>query len=239
MKNKYIMISGLAFNEKGDMEKLEGYARQGWILEGITGGFFYKLKKDKPQEVAYSVDYQIGADEEYFAMFKEAGWKLVTSVGNQIYIFMAQVGAKPIYSDCESEVDKYINMRNQTKKGSLYSFLVAMALMCLFIVSVVTIKPISFIIEGLLVIDICVFIFNFMPYLAYNSRIKQMQKDGKCKEEKNKNIWKLFVLSGILLLVVGILYVLEKKYFGIFYIVLGICSFVSSSNYYKEYKKSL
>lgn len=185
------------------------------------------------------MDYQIGADEEYFAMFKEAGWKLVTSVGNQIYIFMAQVGAKPIYSDCESEVDKYINMRNQTKKGSLYSFLVAMALMCLFIVSVVTIKPISFIIEGLLVIDICVFIFNFMPYLAYNSRIKQIQKDGKCKEEKNKTTWKLFVLSGVLLLAVGISYVLEKKYFGIFYIVLGIYSFVSSSKYYKQYKKSL
>ena len=239
MKSKYMMVSGLAFNEEGDMEKLKNYARQGWILEGIAGGFFYKLKKDKPQDVVYSVDYQRGADEEYFAMFKEAGWKLVTSIGNEIYIFMAQVGAKPIYSDCESEVDKYINMRNKTKKGSLYSFLVAIALMCLLIVSMVVIKPISFIISGLLVIDICVFIFNFTPYLAYDSRIKQIQKDGKYKEEKNKTTWKLFVLVGVLLLAEGILYVLEKKYFGIFYIVLSINSFLSSSKYYKKYKKSL
>lgn len=41
-KSKYIMISGLAFYEEDDMEKLKNYARQGWILEGITGGFFYK-----------------------------------------------------------------------------------------------------------------------------------------------------------------------------------------------------
>lgn len=119
-------------------------------------------------------------------------------------------------------------MRNKTKKGSLYSFLVAIALMCLLIVSMVVIKPISFIISGLLVIDICVFIFNFTPYLAYDSRIKQIQKDGKYKEEKNKTTWKLFVLVGVLLLAEGI-----------FYIVLSINSFLSSSKYYKKYKKSL
>ena len=239
MKNKYVMVSGLAFSEEDDMEKLKNYAKQGWILEGITGGVFYKLKKDKPQEIVYSVDYQMGADEEYFAMFKEAGWKLVTNIGDQIYIFMAQAGAKPIYSDSESEVDKYINMRNQTRKGSFYSFLVAIALIGLLIISIIAIRPIFFIVFGALTIDICVFIFNFIPYLAYNSRIKQMQKDGKCKEEKNKMTWKLYVFASVLLLIVGILYLLEKKYFGMVYILLGISIGSSSLKYYKKYKKSL
>lgn len=31
---------------------------------------FLQIKKDNPQEVVYSVNYQIGADEEYFDMFK-------------------------------------------------------------------------------------------------------------------------------------------------------------------------
>lgn len=35
MKSKYVMISGFAFTEEGDMEKLKNYARQGWILEDI------------------------------------------------------------------------------------------------------------------------------------------------------------------------------------------------------------
>ncbi|WP_341455854.1 hypothetical protein [Clostridium peptidivorans] len=45
MKNKYVMISGFATSEESDMEKLKKYASQGWILEDIIGGFFYKLKK--------------------------------------------------------------------------------------------------------------------------------------------------------------------------------------------------
>ncbi len=32
MKNKYVIISGLAFSEESDMEKLKNYASQGWIL---------------------------------------------------------------------------------------------------------------------------------------------------------------------------------------------------------------
>ncbi len=37
------MINGFAFSEESDMEKLKEYARQGWILEDIVGGFFYNI----------------------------------------------------------------------------------------------------------------------------------------------------------------------------------------------------
>ncbi|EDS77184.1 conserved hypothetical protein [Clostridium botulinum C str. Eklund] len=46
MKNKYVMIGGLAFSEEDDMSKLSSYAKEGWILEKIVLGFFYKLKKE-------------------------------------------------------------------------------------------------------------------------------------------------------------------------------------------------
>jgi len=112
MKSKYVMISGLAFSEESDMERLKKYASQGWILEDIIGGFFYKLKKDKPQDIVYNLDYQTDANEEYLTIFKEAGWKLVVSVEKQMHIFSAQAGTKPIYSDCESEIDKYTRIGN-------------------------------------------------------------------------------------------------------------------------------
>lgn len=176
MKNRYVMISGLAFREESDMEKLKNYASQGWILEDIIGGFFYKLKKDKPQDIIYNLDYQPESNEEYFTIFKEAGWKLVVSVENYMHIFSAQAGTKPIYSDCESEIDKYTNIRNRTKKGTLYSLIIAVALIGLLVVSLNAIRPIFLIILGLLIIDIFMFVFNFMPYLAYNSRIKQIKK---------------------------------------------------------------
>jgi hypothetical protein len=67
MKSKYVMISGLAFSEESDMEKLKNYASEGWILEKIVWGFWYKLRKDKPQNIIYNLDYQTEANEEYFS----------------------------------------------------------------------------------------------------------------------------------------------------------------------------
>lgn len=176
MKNKYVMISGLAFSEETDLKKLNKYAKEGWLLEGIVGGFFYKLRKDKPQDLIYNLDYQREADEEYFNIFKEAGWNQVVSVGNYIHIFSAKAGTKPIYSDRESEVDKYTRVRNTTKKGTIYSLVIGLILIGIMIISAIAIKPLFSLIEVLFVIDLIVFIFNFMPYVAYNKRIKKIIK---------------------------------------------------------------
>lgn len=236
------MIRGLAFSEEDDMEKLKNYASQGWILEDIVWGFFYKLRKDKPQNIVYNLDYQTETNEEYFTMFKEAGWKLVVSIENYMHIFSAQVGTKPIYSDCESEIDKYTSIRNTTRKGTLYSLIIAIALMGLLVVSLMVIKSIFLIILGLLIIDIFIFVFNFMPYLAYNSRIKQIKKYGKCNSKAidNKISWKLYAIAGVLWLAIGIWHLIGKLYFSaVFFIIFGAFFIFSSSSYFKKYKKSL
>ncbi len=224
------------------MEKLKEYARQGWILEDIVGGFFYKLRKDKSQDIIYNLDYQTEANEEYFTIFKEAGWSRIVSVENYMHIFSAQAGTKPIYSDCDSEIDKYTSIRNLTRKGTLYSLILAIALIGLIVVSLVAIKPIFLIIVGLLIIDIFVFVFNFMPYLAYNSRIKQIKKDGTCNSKAidNKSSWILYAISGILWLSIGIWHLIGKLYFtAVFLIIFGAFFIFSSSAYFKKYKKSL
>jgi len=228
MKSKYVMISGFAFSEESDMEKLGNYAREGWILENIVAGLFYKLKRDEPKDIVYSLDYQSEANEEYFNLFIESGWKPVVSVGNEMHIFSAQAGSNPIYSDCQSEIEKYIRMKRQAKKGTLYSLIVAVALIALLVISVITIRPIFLIVFGLLILDIFVFIFNFMPYIAYNSRIKQIRKNGRCS--LNNGLWKVNVFSGSVFLILGIENLIEKKYFSIFYIILGAFIIISSLN---------
>lgn len=242
MKSKYVMINGLAFSEESDMEKLKNYASQGWILEDIVGGFFYKLRKDKPQNIVYNLDYQTETNEEYFTIFKEAGWKLVVSVENYMHIFSAQAGTKPIYSDCESEIDKYTGIRNRTRKGTLYSLILAIVLMGLLVVSLIAIRPIFLIILGLLIIDIFVFVFNFMPYIAYNTRIKQIKKYGKCNSKAidNKSSWKLYAFAGIVWSAMGIWHLIGKQYFSaVFFIIFGAFFIFSSSAHFKKYKKSL
>ncbi|WP_434282386.1 DUF2812 domain-containing protein [Clostridium botulinum] len=242
MKSKYVMIGGLAFSEESDMEKLRNYASEGWILENVVGGFFYKLKKDKPQDIVYSLDYQKQTDEEYLAIFKEAGWKRVVSIGDQMHIFSAKAGTKPIYSDCESEMDKYISAKNGTGKRTLYSLIVAIVLICLLVIPIKALRYMFLIIFGLLIIDIIVFIFNFMPYLAYKSRINQMKSNEKYEE--NKVLWKMLdVFAGIIFLALGISYLIRDKSFnkflGISFIALGISNIISGLNKYKKHKKPL
>lgn len=241
MKNKYVMIGGLAFSEESDLEKLRKYAKEGWILDKIVGGFFYKLRKAEPQNIVYSLDYQNEANEEYFAIFKEAGWTPVVSVENQMYIFSAQEGTKPIYSDSKTEIDKYIKMRNQMKKGSIVFSIIGVVLIALLVLSFMFIRPISIILELLLVIDFVVFVFSFMPYIAYSSRIKQMKKYGKCNSEliSSKSMWKIYLFSGLGILVVGIADLQDKQGWGEFWLILGIVYVSLGIREYKKYKKSL
>lgn len=241
MKSKYVMIGGLAFSEESDLEKLKKYAKEGWILDKIVGGFFYKLRKAEPQNIVYSLDYQNEANEEYFAIFKEAGWTPVVSVENQMYIFSAQEGTKPIYSDSKTEIDKYIKMKNQMKKGSIVSSVIGLVLLALLVLSFMFIRPISIILEVLVVIDFVIFIFSFMPYIAYNSRIKQMKKYGKCNSEliSSKSMWKIYLFSGLGILVVGIADLQDKQGWGGFWLILGIGYVSLGIREYMKYKKSL
>lgn len=242
MKNKYVMVNGLAFSEKGDMEKLKDYAAEGWILDGVVGGFFYKLRKDKPQNIVYTLDYQFDASEEYFDIFKEAQWELVLSINNKMHIFCAPAGTKPIYDDSETEIDKYIDIRNQMKKVAIYSLIIAMVLTGVLVFSSIYTRPIFLITLGLLLIDLTVFVFNFLPYMAYNSKINQIKKHGKCKSEvtDNKISWKIYGFSGVIWSTLGVLSLVKKEYFlAALFICLAVSDIVSSFNRHKKSKTTL
>lgn len=240
MNSKYVMISGMAFSEETDMKKLKQYAKKGWILEDVVAGFFYKLKKDEPQDVDYSLDYQCEADEEYFSLFSEAGWTRVVSIGNQMHVFSAPEGTKPIYSDSESEMDKYARMKRQTGKGTIHSLIAMIVFIFACIGCAIAFKPAFLVAFLLFMASMVAFIFNFMPYLAYSSRLKQLSENGKLKSEaiSNKYSRMTYAFAGVVFLILGVIDLTSKKYFGICFILIGICNIASSWNYYKKEKKT-
>lgn len=171
MKIKYVVNNGLAFSENHDMNKLSNYAKKGWILESLVlGGFFYKLRKAEPKDIVYNLDYQTDASEEYFSIMKEAGWERIITVGNHIHIFAAESGTRPIYSDRKTEKDKYIIIREQSKQGAIYSGIIGVVLFISLLLSAILYKPLLIVILGLLLVDMVVFVFSFMPYLAYSKK---------------------------------------------------------------------
>jgi hypothetical protein len=240
MKNKYVMSGGLAFSEEEDMEKFKKYASEGWIIDGLALGFFYKFKKAEPQDLVYCLDYQSDADEEYFSLFEEAGWKKACSAGN-MHIFSAKPGTKPIYTDYNTETDKYESMRTRTKRGSIYSSIVGILLIILMIFSVIISKYLFWPLFVLVIIDLFVFVFNFMPYVAYKYRVNKIESDGKVKFATiNKNIGILNTGFAVLFVAFTIINLFSKRTFGtVFYFLLSALYFYFGISSLKKYKKSL
>lgn len=170
MNTKFVIIRGLAFSEEGDMRKLKNYAKEGWILDGIVGGFFYRLRKGEPRDLDYTVDYHSKVDGEYFNLFAAAGWTKVLSVSNTIHIFSAPAGTKPIYSDKQTMFEKYTGVRAQMGRWALYSFIVLVAVM-----AAVYFKPEALILRLVMVVCIVLFIFGFFPYLGFGRHIRKLR----------------------------------------------------------------
>ena len=173
-KVKYIPSGGLAFFEEKEMKKLSRYAREGWIL-GKFAGLGYRLRKGEPQNIEYSLDYQKEADGEYFAFFEAAGWSQVCSVGNEIHIFSAPAGTKPIYTDKPTIVDKYEREKKQMGKAAL-PFLISTIVFWLLSSwgGVEGIAKILFQVLGM--ISFLILIFPGMPYLSYQYKLLKLRR---------------------------------------------------------------
>jgi len=106
---RYLMSGGLAFTEQGDMNKLSRLAARGWLLESFAP-LGYTLRKGSPAQLDYCVDYQSVPPHEldgYTELFEAGGWTRVCSLAD-IHIFSAKKGTEPIYSDRDTNRQKYL-----------------------------------------------------------------------------------------------------------------------------------
>jgi hypothetical protein len=177
-KVKYISNGGLAFFEEKEMKKLAKFAKAGWILEKFAG-LGYKLRKEESQDIEYSLDYQKEADDEYFALFEAAGWIHVCSSGNEIHIFSAPTGTKPIYSDRPTTVEKYEREKNNMGKAALPAFISTVVLWLLSVSSNWGWVPDSIgIFFGVLgMISLIILIFTGLPYLSFQYKLWKLRKE--------------------------------------------------------------
>lgn len=116
-QTKYITSGGLAFSEDKDMEKLHHYSLKGWHVRDfkLIG---YVLEKGESNDYIYSVDYRSlheDEKEEYFELFSSAGWTHIAS-DDDIHLFRANAGTKPIYTDKDTSVEKYKQLSGFMKK---------------------------------------------------------------------------------------------------------------------------
>ncbi|MDX8291703.1 DUF2812 domain-containing protein [Metabacillus indicus] len=131
-KRRYMPSAGLAFAEEREMKKLSKMAQKGWVLEKFSF-MGYTLKKSNPRHLIYSLDYQnVKGDgaEEYYDVFRAAGWEPVTSIGS-VHVFSAEEGTPPIHTEDESKAEKYAVMKNWF--GSIACFLILLTIASVFL----------------------------------------------------------------------------------------------------------
>ncbi|MEK5184712.1 DUF2812 domain-containing protein [Solibacillus sp. FSL W7-1324] len=114
-RTRYMMSGGLAFSELKDMEKLRKFSSEGWHVRKFSF-IGYTLEQGESADYIYSIDYRTldNDAEEYFELFKEAGWSLVDSAGD-IHLFRAAPHTKPIYTDRDTTIEKYKNQKKPLK----------------------------------------------------------------------------------------------------------------------------
>lgn len=109
---KKIMCSGLAFEDKEDMEMLHKYALDGWIFKEFKG-LYYILYKEEPQDLIFSYDIRkIKKDEkeEYEEFFIQSGWKPIKCNNNSVHFFSAKSGTVPVHTDSGIKADEFNNI---------------------------------------------------------------------------------------------------------------------------------
>lgn len=120
-KYKYLINGGYAFDEEKITKKLSNLSKEGWILESV-GPLRYKLVKGECNDYIYSMDYNESKEDldEYFDIFKSGGWEHVDSVEG-FHFFRANSGTTPIYTDKESNKNKYNVISSSCKKTGIIS----------------------------------------------------------------------------------------------------------------------
>lgn len=175
--SKYIPSMGLAFSEKKEMEKLGKQAKKGWLLEDFSF-LGYRLKKGEPADVTYALDYQKQPDDDYFDYFAAADWKHICSANEEIHIFQAPAGTEPIYSDPDTEMEKY---QREKKTMGKVAFPALLAVLLSFLLAAVVQSfgwtdtwEAVFVLLG--TVSFIVLVFSGMPYIAYQLRLLRWRK---------------------------------------------------------------
>lgn len=175
-KDKRRMIcAGLAWSEDRDMNKLNEFSKEGWMLSGFSY-LSYELKKEEPKEYIYCMDSQkVENREEYIELFKDVGWECICNY-EDIYFFKALPGTKGIYNDKRSLSEKYNYISIQMRNIVITLIAVVLALIPISMIgeSKIKIKLIKDIIEWVIIISGAFIIPLSICYLRLKIKFKKL-----------------------------------------------------------------
>jgi hypothetical protein len=142
-------------------------------------GLSYVLVPAPPEQLIFALDYMYEPDEEYFALCRASGWQHIVTMDGLIHIFKAAPGTPSMFSTAESQ-QKYQRVHRRLLVpgivGTVLTVLVWWAMVQWGQPWRAQLEPQWLLLVGTLgmfgvaVAVQTLFIFTFMPWLAYRLR---------------------------------------------------------------------
>lgn len=122
--------SGLAFTPEKDLEMFADMARRGKRLTAVSLPHHgWRFDDAEPEDVVFDMAYQANPSDEYFDLFRAAGWTPVLSYGH-IHFFKAAPGTAPVHTTIESRLEEMVSNRDMyARYSAVVIAVVALALL--------------------------------------------------------------------------------------------------------------
>lgn len=178
MKDRFVIVTALAFSDQQDTQRLSDFASKGLLLKDYRIPLLsYRLIPQEKQEIDFLIDFHQGATQEYVDSYAQNGWDHVFS-HEELHYFKAVKGTTPFYTDIEGKVVRYNKESKRFGFYTLISLLPALLfgyLLLAFQTSEELVTLPLFILSGLSVMSL---IFCFMPFVTYYFRAKRLTNNG-------------------------------------------------------------
>lgn len=166
------MSSGLAFRPERELQVFREMALKGEHLSGTAmAGHGWEFTPGEKEDVIFDMTTEADADEEFFAMCKEAGWTHVLSLSDT-HIFKAAPGTVALHTDDELEAEVLESRRNMFAKSSAVTAVIFIAVFLL--ISNVNWPNIIEVVLG--VAAIFVVVYTWLPLIGFQFKLIKARK---------------------------------------------------------------
>jgi hypothetical protein len=174
MKDKFVVITALAFSDQQDLKRLSGFASRGLLMKDFRVPLLsYRLLPNEKQDIDYLIDFHQEASQNYFDSYSQNGWEPVFSY-EDLHYFKAAKGTEPFYTDVEGKVQRYRKVSNRFGLYTLISLFPALLfgyLLSTFQSSGEIVTLPLFVLTGLSIMSL---LFCGMPFVTYHFRAKRV-----------------------------------------------------------------
>lgn len=164
------LAHGMAVSPQKDLELFRTMAARGKHLSSFAAvRHSWEFTDGDPIDAVFDVAYQDHADDDYFAMFRAAGWTPVLNVGN-MHIFRAAPGTAPVHTDTGSAREELERNRNRAGVGALVSIVVlALATIVLGLVDAPT--TIRVVVTAVLLVPV---VYTTIPFFGSAAKLRKL-----------------------------------------------------------------